>query len=349
MNHSLKVGLALNMPAETGKSDAEIVREHFALGDMAESLGFDSLFALEHHFSDYLISPSPLQTLTYFAGRTKRISLGTAVVVLPWHHPIQIAEQISMLDILCDGRCLFAFGRGRPTSEYQGFGVDFSESGSMFSECVEIVRKALASKELEFHGRHYRIPALTVRPRPISSPERRLYAAVSSEHSVRSAAEGGLGLLLATTKPWRAMQEAVLRYSQIAQESGQATKSPIVLASLYVSKSRSHAEESALKYFEREDSLASVHYRPPNIATAKESGSIVKSTDMARDHRLQDYMRQQIVGTSDDCVEQIQELVRMTGTEHLLVEISYGGMPFDEAKANLLTLSEHVLGKVRAG
>ena len=93
----MKVGTALNMLYQPGRSDASVVGEHLALGDLAEPLGFDSLFALEHHFTGYAMSPAPAQLLSYFAGRTKRITFGTAVIVLPWHDPVRVAEQIALL------------------------------------------------------------------------------------------------------------------------------------------------------------------------------------------------------------------------------------------------------------
>src|SRR5438445_779489 len=106
----MKVGIALNMLCQAGRSDAAVVGEHLALGDLAEPLGFDSLFTLEHHFTGYAMSPSPIQLLSY-AGRTKRIMLGTAVIMLPWHDPARVAEEIALLDVRSGGRCLFGFGR----------------------------------------------------------------------------------------------------------------------------------------------------------------------------------------------------------------------------------------------
>src|SRR5260370_34174641 len=108
----MKGGIALNMLCQAGRSDASVVAEHLALGDLAEPLGFDSLFGLEHHFTGYAMSPAPTQLLAYYAGRTKRISLGSAVIVLPWHDPIRVAEQIALLDIMCGGEGVFGFGRG---------------------------------------------------------------------------------------------------------------------------------------------------------------------------------------------------------------------------------------------
>src|SRR5579859_170276 len=114
----MKVGIALNMLCQEGRSDASVVGEHLAMGDLAEPLGFDSLFALEHHFTGYSMSPAPLQLLSYYAGRTKRITLGTCVIVLPWHDPIRVAEQIALLDVISGGRTLMGFGRGAATIEY---------------------------------------------------------------------------------------------------------------------------------------------------------------------------------------------------------------------------------------
>src|ERR1700709_2841408 len=108
----MKVGVSMGPSSRPDRSDAAIYRDELYLADQFEPLGFDSLFALEHHFTGYQMSPSPLQLLNYFAGRTKKILLGTSVIVLPWHDPVRVAEQIALLDVLCGGRCLFGFGRG---------------------------------------------------------------------------------------------------------------------------------------------------------------------------------------------------------------------------------------------
>ena len=139
----MKVGVALNMLCQAGRSDAAVVNEHLAMGDLAEPLGFDSLFALEHHFTGYAMSPAPAQLLSYYAGRTRRITLGTSVIVLPWHDPIRVAEQIALLDILCGGRCLFGFGRGAASVEYEGFRIPMGEARPRFVEAAQIVVKAL--------------------------------------------------------------------------------------------------------------------------------------------------------------------------------------------------------------
>src|SRR4030088_1692511 len=166
----MKVGTALNMLSQPGRSDAAVVMEHLALGDLAEPLGFDSLFALEHHFTGYAMSPAPTQLLSYYAGRTRRITLGTAVIVLPWHDPIRVAEGIALLDIMCGGRCLFGFGRGAASVEYEGMRVSMGEARGRFAEAAQIVVMALSQPEFEFKGEYFNIPRTSIRPRAVSHP-----------------------------------------------------------------------------------------------------------------------------------------------------------------------------------
>ena len=105
-------------------SDKNVYKNDVRLAEMAEPLGFDSVWTVEHHFTDYTMCPDPLQFLTYMAGRTSSVKLGTMVVVLPWHDPMRVAEQISMLDNLSDGRLILGLGRGAGRVEFDAFRQD---------------------------------------------------------------------------------------------------------------------------------------------------------------------------------------------------------------------------------
>ena len=124
--------------------DAQIMREQLQLGGQVEPLGFDSLWTIEHHFTPYTMVTNPLQFLSYFAGTTKKIGMGTMIVVLPWHDPIQVAEQFIMLDHMLDGRSLkLGFGRGLGLREYNGLRIEMEESRERFKEALDVVRLAL--------------------------------------------------------------------------------------------------------------------------------------------------------------------------------------------------------------
>src|SRR6202012_1058179 len=164
----MQVGNALSILAQPGPPDVPLFNEHRALGALAEPLGFDSLFALEHHFTGYSMSPAPLQLLSYYAGRTKRVTLGTCVIVLPWHDPIRVAEQIALLDVISGGRTLMGFGRGAATIEYQGFRIPMEEARPRFVESAQLIIHALTNDSFEWKGEYYQIPQVAIRPRPIS-------------------------------------------------------------------------------------------------------------------------------------------------------------------------------------
>jgi hypothetical protein len=114
-------------------ADAEVYRQEIAIADLAEPLGFDSIWSAEHHFDDYTMCPNVAQFLTYMAGRTRRAGLGSMVMVLPWHDPVRLAEEISVLDTLSDGRLILGVGRGLGRIEFQGFRGEMGESRSASS------------------------------------------------------------------------------------------------------------------------------------------------------------------------------------------------------------------------
>src|SRR5258706_1999543 len=112
--------MALIFQGSPEAGDAEVYRQELRLGDLAEPLGFDSVWGVEHHFTDYTMCPDVLEFLTFIAGRTRKVQLGSMVVVLPWHDPLRVAEQVSMLDHMSDGRFILGIGRGLGRVEFEG-------------------------------------------------------------------------------------------------------------------------------------------------------------------------------------------------------------------------------------
>ncbi len=350
----MKVGVALNMLCQAGRSDASVVGEHLALGDLAEPLGFDSLFALEHHFTGYAMSPSPPQLLSYYAGRTRRISLGTAVIVLPWHDPVRVAEQIALLDILCGGRCLFGFGRGAASVEYEGFRVPMEEARPRFVEAAQIIVKALAHDSFEHDGEFFQIPRTAIRPRPISHPERRFYASAVSPDSAEIMAKLGFGLLMVMQNEWPKAAADIGRYREIATAAGHQPRPPIILTNVCCAESRDEAHARAFKYLGQKWQSIDDHYHfsDGHLATVKGYESYGKmartyakigESAETRQKATDFYVSIQIVGTPRDCLDKIGELQRLTGLDHLVTEYSFGAMPHEEAEINMRLFAERVL------
>jgi alkanesulfonate monooxygenase SsuD/methylene tetrahydromethanopterin reductase-like flavin-dependent oxidoreductase (luciferase family) len=349
----VKVGIALNMLTKEGRSDASVFAEHMALGDLAEPLGFDSLFALEHHFTGYAMSPAPTQLLSYYAGRTKRITLGTAVIVLPWHDPVRVAEQIALLDVMSGGRCLFGFGRGAASVEYAGFRVPMEEARPRFAEAAQIVVRALTHETFSWDGEFFKIPETSIRPRPVSHPERRFYASSVSPESAEVMAKLGFGVLVIMQNEWPVAAQDIERYRELARSVGHTPRPPIILTNVSCAESRQEAHDRAVRYLSRKwDSIdRHYHFSDGHLASVKGYefyGKMTKTYAKMRDPGFRDkatefYVKIQVVGTPDDCLQQLAELHRLTGLDHLVTEFGFGGMPHEEAELNMRLFADRVM------
>jgi alkanesulfonate monooxygenase SsuD/methylene tetrahydromethanopterin reductase-like flavin-dependent oxidoreductase (luciferase family) len=349
----MKIGTDISVLAEPGRPDSSVLAEHLALADLAEPLGFDSLFALEHHFTGYSMSPSPLQLLAYYAAKTKRITLGTCVIVLPWQDPIRVAEQIAYLDLLCRGRCMFGFGRGAASVEYAGFRVPMEEARARFSEAAQLVVKALREEVFEWDGEFYKIPRMSIRPRPMSRPETRFYASSVSPESAEIMAKLGFGMMVIMQNEWKKAAADIESYRQIAIGVGHTPTPPVILTNVSCAPTRSEARERAMQFLGAKWDSIDAHYKfsDGHLGSVKgyESyGKMAKTYSKLKDPNerrkmTEFYVGIQIVGTPDDCIQQLGELQRLTGTDHVVCDFSYGRMPPDQAELNMRLFAERVL------
>src|SRR5213595_1358798 len=201
---AMHVGLAtVFQNPQKKRSDREVYQNELRLADLAEPLGYESVWGVEHHFTDYTMCPDVLQFLTYMAGRTQRAQLGSMVVVLPWHDPLRVAEEVSMLDNISDGRLILGLGRGAGRVEFDGFRLSMDESRERFVESAQMLLEGLEKGYCEFDGRFIRQPRTDIRPAPFKSFRGRTYAAAVSPESVKIMAELGVGILIIPQKPWK--------------------------------------------------------------------------------------------------------------------------------------------------
>src|SRR5262245_53926873 len=185
-NRSMDVGLGLIFQGtDPARSDRDVYANELRLGRLAEGLGFQSVWGVEHHFTGYTMCPDVLQYLAYFAGCTERIGLGSMVVVLPWHDPVRVAEEVAMLDAMSDGRVILGIGRGLGRIEFEGFGVDMNTSRQCFVESAEMILRGLEEGFVEYDGELVKQARREIRPRPSTSFRGRTYAAAVSPESSR--------------------------------------------------------------------------------------------------------------------------------------------------------------------
>lgn len=125
---------------------------------LAEDIGFDIAWFAEHHFSNYCLCPSPIGMATYMAGRTKRIRLGTGVVVVPLYHPLRMLEDLCLLDIVSDGRAVIGLGSGYQQYEFHKFGVDIAQGRNIFLETLDVFEQFVDKGTVAYAGKHITIP-----------------------------------------------------------------------------------------------------------------------------------------------------------------------------------------------
>jgi alkanesulfonate monooxygenase SsuD/methylene tetrahydromethanopterin reductase-like flavin-dependent oxidoreductase (luciferase family) len=170
------------------------------------------------------------------AASTTRIRIATALVPLPLHHPLRLAEDAATLDVVSGGRFELGVGLGVDASELSGFGLDSAERTSRFEEAVELLRLAWRGEPFAFDGRHFRFATLEVSPRPLQEGGPPLWVGASAEAAQRRAARLGAGLVVPAACACDAYLAAcdsagvTPRVALLAEEAGEARASLAVLA-----------------------------------------------------------------------------------------------------------------------
>jgi hypothetical protein len=194
----MKFSLFTEVQCPSGASPVKRLDDFLIQAGKADELGYHGLWISELHFQpEFSVFSAPYPVLGAVSQRTKRIRMGVAVNILPVHHPLQLAEQAAMIDLLSHGRMDFAIGMGHFHSRvYEGFGIEQEKGREMMEESVQVIRAAWTQDVLEFEGRYYRIPEVVPNPRPLQNPPPPIYTATGSLDGIELAARLGLNLLL---------------------------------------------------------------------------------------------------------------------------------------------------------
>ena len=324
------------------RPDGEVFANDLRIASLAEPLGYDSLWTVEHHFDDYCLSPDPFQTLTWFAARTERIQLGSMVVVLPWwHDPVRIAEKAALLDHLSQGRFLFGVGRGAAFSEFEGFGVPMEESRDRFIEIAEMVLGGLETGWCEYDGRYVKQPRRQVRPAPRGSFVGRRYAAAVSPESCEIMAKLGLGLLIIPQKPWKMIEDDIRRHRD-AYVASQGSEPPPCVTSLcvYCDENEDRVREVTETWIRAQTKNVNRHYDlGPDRGTIKGYEAYGHDPEEFTDMQI----ALQVVGTPERCYERLLEVQRTSGTDHFSGVFHFAGMPPDLAERSIRLFAKEVM------
>jgi alkanesulfonate monooxygenase SsuD/methylene tetrahydromethanopterin reductase-like flavin-dependent oxidoreductase (luciferase family) len=338
-----------------GRTDRNVYRNELRFGDLAEPLGFESLWGVEHHFTDYTMCPDVLQYLTYFAGRTHRIQLGSMVVVLPWHDPMRVAEQVVMLDHFSNGRFIFGIGRGLGRVEFEGFGVNQEESRERFTEAAQMILEGLERGYCELDGKFVKQVRRDIRPRPFKSFRGRTYAAAVSPESSIIMAKLGIGILIIPQKPWEMVAKELGDYRRTFHEvNGTDAPPPICAGWTLCDENADRAQELAYRYIGGYWKTVVKHYELIGDHLTKMKGyesyaemQLKASAPGGVDAMTEFFMSLQVWGTPEQCYEKILDIQKRTGAEAYNAVFSYAEMPYDIAEANMRLFAAEVMPELK--
>ena len=331
------------------------------MGKLVEPLGFDSLWSVEHHFTPYTMVPDVLKLLSYFAGCTERIEMGTMVIVLPWHDPIRVAEGIATLDNMLAGRRLsIGFGRGLGRREFGALRVPMEESRERFLEALAIVKTALSDEWFSYDGQFTQIPRTTLRPQPRSSGDtliENMYCAWGSPTTIPIAAETGLKALFIPQTTWDDYAEQMAKFRDLRAQAGFRAGAPHdrLVGVLREGRARGRRRRAAVHPAVRRQRASPLRDRQHTLRDDQGLRALRGGQPAFREAGdpttwAQMYLNNQVWGTPEQCIEKIARINDLMGPDHFVCIMRYGSMPIDRAEASMrLFATRGVAGRAEDG
>ena len=352
----MRVGMtAIFQNPHDERPDHEVYRNELRMVDLAEPLGFDSVWGVEHHFTDYTMCPDVLQFLTFVAGRTRHVQLGSMVVVLPWHDPLRVAEQVAMLDHMSEGRLIFGIGRGLGKVEFEGFRVSMEESRARFVESAEMILRGLEDGYCEYDGTYVKQPRKSIRPQPARTFRGRTYAAAVSPESAEIMARLGVGILIIPQKPWEVVAAELESYRTQYRQVNGAEPLPTVCAGwTFCDPDPGRAREMAVRWIGGYWNTVLRHYDLTGDHLTKTKGYEYygRMSEIARERGGVDaltefFLNLQVWGTPEQCYQKVLDIRSRVGCDTFVGCFSYAGMPWDEAERNVRLFAREVLPELK--
>jgi natural product biosynthesis luciferase-like monooxygenase protein len=336
------------------KSEHEIILEQMELMRAAEDLGFDSVWPAEHHFTEYGYCASPALSLAAIAAETKRIRLGTGVVVLPLNHPLRIAEDYAFLDHLSNGRVDLGIGRGYQPLEFQRYGVEQTSTREQFHEALEVIRQAWTEDRVNFEGEHYRFEDVPIRPRPVQQPHPPIWMAALSEGTFELAGRYGLNLLYGSVfglspdiaAARRADYHRGLREGGHSAEGKQAACLIMVYAADSMEQAREEFRDPVLWYYQ----TISKYVAPkPGEEAVKSYEMYTAFRDVASAASWEMLLERDAVvcGDPDYVAEKLLEYQQIYGFSEVLCWTRLGGLDHRKVLRSMELMRDKVIPRLR--
>jgi alkanesulfonate monooxygenase SsuD/methylene tetrahydromethanopterin reductase-like flavin-dependent oxidoreductase (luciferase family) len=341
------------------KLAAELYQDYLSLFRRADELGYEGIFIAEHHYARTGTGPSPNLMAAVVATHTERARIGLLGNVLPLHaHPVRLAEELAMIDVLSGGRLVSGFLRGN-TREYRAYGIDIARSRGMFEEAWDLIVKAWTADEpFAWHGEHYHYDVVSILPRPLQQPHPPILATANSAESIEWAARHHVPMMTGFS-PTHQVADTCTYFRKFAAEQCGWTPAP---ADMGINRHVYVAKTDAIARAEAEEFMYDYYHVTPTTAEERQA---VRSLDAARNTErsfsykagphigrpsmeVVDYERLLrdgfcIVGSPDTVTQCIREQERMTGAGVLVMYLPWGNMTLAQASQSLELFAKEVL------
>jgi alkanesulfonate monooxygenase SsuD/methylene tetrahydromethanopterin reductase-like flavin-dependent oxidoreductase (luciferase family) len=276
-------------------------------------------------------------------------------VILPWHDPLRVAEQVSVLDHLSRGRLRLGIGRGLARREFEVFRGTMDESRERFDEASQMIMRALSTGVMEGDGPFYRQPKTEIRPRPTRSFDGRLYAVASSDDSVVAAARLNAHMVMFADRPWPMRLPAIQKHRELVRQMHGREAGPPLLADFCVcTPTMDGAEDAARRYMGKFVESNFYHYEllGPHFSQVKGYDAYAQKIAMAKqigmDGIVSAFMEAAVWGTPDRILRKLEERRALVGDFELATSFRFGGTPYDVAETGLRLYAKEVLPVVHS-
>lgn len=306
----------------------------------AERCGYDGAWITEHHFIPYGLCPSAATMAGFILGRTSRLKVGTAVSLLPLHHPVQLAEQAALLDHLSNGRFQLGVGRGGPVIDLEVFGSSLARYECGLPESVDLILQTWTQESVAADGEFFKFRRVTPNLRPLTQPHPPLSVACHSGNTIEVAAQRGLPMLLFLHLDDDAKLALLTRYNEIAEQHGHdPSRIEHIWAVVgYVADSQAEAQQVVSTTL------------PPWLKESAQAYQFLRPEDSQREDVeafLQMILHHHPIGTPEFCVERLATTMERTGLQQVMVVLE---TPADRQRTveNIERFSGQVLAKLRS-
>ncbi|MFB6169898.1 MAG: LLM class flavin-dependent oxidoreductase [Haloarculaceae archaeon] len=326
----MEFGLFVNTQQSTGGDPAELVDELVSHTRRARESGFDLVMTGQH----YLTTDDKLQTipvLSRLAAEAGSMAVGTGVLLLPLHHPVEVAEQLTTLDAIAD-RAILGVGAGYRDTEFEGFGVPKAERAARLEEGVELVERLWTEESVTYEGDHYRVEDATINPRPPEKPPVWVGANVTS--AVERAARIGDRWFVGPQATLPTIRERKEPYDRIREADGRST-AVSVLREAFVAETHERAMDlvrDALEYKYR-------HYRANDLDDAMEDDSFSLDLEALAEDQF-------LVGTPAEVCAELERYERECEVDTVLLRMHWPGLDHDLTRASIELAGDEVLPNV---